>query len=879
MKKKSYIFLLAGFLFLLFMSAPGLSVIYYNRDDGTQLFLVGLAVQELGDVKLEGVAPEDRFTPGYYSQGRVALYLQGKIKGKYLLKLAFDSDKPTMETAKEFIEPEKYYPVYGDESQLSTEASSHGRLYVMLEREQSHLLYGRYAIGFNETAFANYDRTLRGSKAHYQKGGYQVTLFDVRTIQVAVKDEFPKERGVGGICDETGTKKLGSRGPYYLSQPPVVEDTEKIVIEVRDKDDPDEVLESTPQVKDEDYTINYSTGRIMFSRFIRSQTLKGNPVVIVVRYEAVPPGKASTYSIIGGKTKLSLKENISLEATYLKDARSAPAHTLTDARVSLGKKLNLLAEYAQSSKTQQDSAHKIELSYTPSPKFTLTTSYKQVRPSFVDFAETPTDVEQYGVRSEFRLGENFSFSPSVELARDNVTRDPDEATTETVTYAADIGYAHPKWPSITVGYQIEDTKKHGKEVYSPIDSTDQTISLDLDNAQGILPFVLELSLEDSIDHTQSSIDTSEVGAGLTIPLKIGKIAEVELKREYILKMETETSKNLSRTDRTSFSCGTSATEVISLGASYCFEDLFCFEYNERTQTQTAGLLAEAELGSRLFVASGYESEWVQGISPSRANTLSFALEFAPWEVLTLSGSYDLEWETADDESITTHVYDFSGEYAPTLTFSASLEGSVEKGEDEIGQSISLTLEGKPYSDITLAGSLSQESTQETKTLNLMTRSYEVILTSAYRPVNFDGFSALVKCEIKQDEDRTSEPVSTSTTILLAGEGIYDITKRFSILGKYARKGLSENKRTTADMVAIRPIYRLGKRFDIAGEYRILRHIEAKDWEGTFSTEIGYELMDRLKLVLGYNFQQYQDLRVRENQWRAEGPYVRFVLQV
>jgi len=879
-KKKSLVFPLLVFLLLFFISAPVLSVIYYNRDDGTQLFLVGLGVEEIGDVKLEGVAPEDRFTPGFYSKGRMAFYLQGKIKGEYLLKLAFDSDKPSLETAKGFIEPEEYYPVYGDESQLSTEVSSNGKLYVMLEREESYFLYGRYSTGFNESVFANYDRTLRGSKACYKREGYEITLFDVRTIQISVKDEFPKERTVGGRCDETGTKELGGRGPYYLSQPPVVEETERVVIEVCDKDDPDKVLESTPQVKDEDYTINYSTGRIMFSRFVPSWTSEGNPVVIVVKYEAIPSGKAPAYSIIGGKTKLNLKDNGSLEATYLKDAQSTPAHTLADlnTRLNLGKDVNLVAEYAHSSKTKQDSAHKIDLNYVPSPKFTLTTSYKQVRPNFTDFAETESDVEKYAIGSELWLSENLSFSPRIEKSRDNVTRDPNKVTTKTFTYAADIGYTPPKWPSITLGFQIEDRKKEGKEVFSSVDSTDQTMSFNLDNTQGTLPYTLELNLQDSLDHTNYSVDTSETETALTLPFKIGKIADAQLKQEYIFKKERETSNELSRTNRTTFSWETSTGEKVSLTGSYSFEDLFCYEYKERTQTQTASILAESQLTSKLFANSGYEFQWVQGVSPSRSNTLSFALEFLPWEVLTLNGGYEVQWETVDNEFTTTYVYDFSSEYAPTLSFSASLEGSIEKGEDEIGQTISLSLEGKPYSDITLSGSFSQESTQETKTLDLMTRSVETNLGLAYRPVNFDRFNAMLKCEVKRDEDKTLD-VPISTTLLLAGEGVYDITKRFSILGKYAQKRLSEEMTTTADMVVVHPIYRLGEKFDIAGEYRILRHIEAKDQEKTFSAEVGYELMDHLKLVLGYNFQQYEDLKVGENEWKAKGPYARFILQL
>ena len=140
MKSRIQLCLLAGILFLTFISVPASALTYLNEEDGTEIFLIALAVEELGYIELEGVEPEDRFSPGFYSEGRLALYLQGKIKGEYLLEIAFDSDKPILETAEDFIQPEEYYPVYGDESQLSTDASSQGRLYALLEHDQSYLL-------------------------------------------------------------------------------------------------------------------------------------------------------------------------------------------------------------------------------------------------------------------------------------------------------------------------------------------------------------------------------------------------------------------------------------------------------------------------------------------------------------------------------------------------------------------------------------------------------------------------------------------------------------------------------------------------------------------------------------------------------------------
>jgi hypothetical protein len=63
---------------------------------------------------------------------RAALYLKGKVKGEYLLTLAYDSDKDTAKPLFNTIDPNAFYPVYGDASTRGADAQSAHKLFVRL---------------------------------------------------------------------------------------------------------------------------------------------------------------------------------------------------------------------------------------------------------------------------------------------------------------------------------------------------------------------------------------------------------------------------------------------------------------------------------------------------------------------------------------------------------------------------------------------------------------------------------------------------------------------------------------------------------------------------------------------------------------------------
>ena len=131
-------------------------------------FFVGMSDAEMGynieSGNTEAVGDNDRFKKGFWVDGKLAYYLKAKIKGKYLITSSLDTQRDQKELFK-YIDPDKYYPVYGDSSSVSYEASdTQGMFYALVEWDRSSAMWGNYNVGFTDTEFAQFSRTLFGAK-------------------------------------------------------------------------------------------------------------------------------------------------------------------------------------------------------------------------------------------------------------------------------------------------------------------------------------------------------------------------------------------------------------------------------------------------------------------------------------------------------------------------------------------------------------------------------------------------------------------------------------------------------------------------------------------------------------------------------------------
>ena len=71
------------------------------------------------------------------------MFLKGKVRGDYLLTLGYDSDKDTQTRLFRDIQPDQFYPVYGDSAVRGFDAQSTSRLYVRIDKGRSWLLVRR----------------------------------------------------------------------------------------------------------------------------------------------------------------------------------------------------------------------------------------------------------------------------------------------------------------------------------------------------------------------------------------------------------------------------------------------------------------------------------------------------------------------------------------------------------------------------------------------------------------------------------------------------------------------------------------------------------------------------------------------------------------
>ena len=62
--------------------------------------------------------------------GRAAGYVKGRMQGKYLLSMRFDSQSDEDNRLFRDIQPDEFYPVYGDSSTKGFDAQSTGKLYI-----------------------------------------------------------------------------------------------------------------------------------------------------------------------------------------------------------------------------------------------------------------------------------------------------------------------------------------------------------------------------------------------------------------------------------------------------------------------------------------------------------------------------------------------------------------------------------------------------------------------------------------------------------------------------------------------------------------------------------------------------------------------------
>jgi len=262
------------------------------------------------------------------SDGRIAFYVKGKFKNKYTLTTSLDSrEEPLDELFSNFhkkdpssllrrLDSEDHYPTFGDDSILYEDAPTQGKFYAKIEDNKSHLLWGNFKVNIAENELAVINRGLYGAHLGFQsdaftQSGNRRTRLDLFAAEPGTVPAFEEFRGTGGSL-------------YYLRHGDITNGSEQLRIEVRDKDS-GFVLSSTVMLAGQDYELDALQGVVLLTKplnstatgndLVRSSSLSGHPVSLVVNYEYVPGFDDTDALAVGGRIEHWLNDGIQLGLT------------------------------------------------------------------------------------------------------------------------------------------------------------------------------------------------------------------------------------------------------------------------------------------------------------------------------------------------------------------------------------------------------------------------------------------------------------------------------------------------------------------------------------------------------------------------------------
>ena len=314
--------------------------------------LVGLAEGTIGHNTIKGnlqTTNDLGKESDFYTDGRIAFFAKGKIKGKYLLTVAYDSAKQKTETGAQLdgnIDPDAWYTVYGDHSNSSYQTASSNKLYLKLEKDQFYALFGDYRSNMTVTELSRYERTLNGIHTEYKGRNLRYNVSLSHTRQKHQRDEIPGD---------------GTSGEYFLSFAPIP-NSEVITLETRDRFHPEQIISQRLLAQNADYNIDYDRHSLFFKFPISGRDENLNPNFIVIDYETDSSDK-KTLTFAGRTAYLSDDGKIETGISLVHEDKNDTAGgdlIGADIRYKLDAQTTLKAEFAHTQTQTKGNAWLIE---------------------------------------------------------------------------------------------------------------------------------------------------------------------------------------------------------------------------------------------------------------------------------------------------------------------------------------------------------------------------------------------------------------------------------------------------------------------------------------------------------------------------------------
>jgi uncharacterized repeat protein (TIGR01451 family) len=768
---------------------------------------------------------------GYSSDGRVAFFAKGAIKGEYLLTAAYDSARDH-EVAKDrllgAVEPDRFYTLYGDATEQRFEAATSRKLFVKLERRQFAALFGDFETGLTLTELTRYSRTFTGLKSDYAGDRFGYSAFAAESAQGYVKDELQGD---------------GTSGLYRLSRRPIILNSDKIRLEVRDRFRSEVVVESRPLSPFVDYSLDYLNGTLFFKQPVPSRDANFNPVYIIAEYEVLNGGEAQLTA--GGRASVKLaNDSVEIGASYLNEGATAGATQLagTDLRWRIGGATELRAEVARSEsddplKAASAGAYLTEVTHV-SEKLDTRAYVREQEAGFGvgQQAGGEAGTRKVGVDGRYRLSERFTVegetyrqevldtSAQRELVSAQLRRDADD-------YSIGAGARHVADTGLSTG----DTESEQAFVNGSLDLFKDLITL-------------RASQDFALGGKNSSVDFPERSVvGL----------------DYHWRPSTTFFGEWEHANGALFDADTTRLGVRTTPW-------------ERAQLQTSINQRATEYGPRLFANTGLtqgwqlNEKWMFDFGVDQSKTIAAA--GAP-PVEPFNPNVPLASGTLDGDFLATFV---GALYRTELwTFTSRLENRHSDAEDR--RIVSGGFYREPINGH--AFSMTAHWFDSTFATGADASAGEVQLGWSYRPTT-SAWIILDRLDLKHDahSDTSSDIESARVINNLNANWQFDTRTQLGLqLGsRYVRSTFDgERYSGLSTLYGLDMRRELSLRFDVGLHGTMLSSLESGVSDQSVGVDLGVTVARNVWVSIGYNFAGFRDDDFEASRYTAQGPFIKF----
>ncbi|WP_201611726.1 DUF11 domain-containing protein [Psychrobacter submarinus] len=805
----------------------------------------------------------------YAASGRAAMFLKGKVRGDYLLTLAYDSDKKGERLFRD-IEPGEYYPVYGDSSAKGFDAQSTSKLYVRVDKGRSFAMYGDLKTQIDNDEgikLGQYNRTLTGLKAQFEDNNTRVTAFAAETSTSQRVNE---------------TRGLGISGPYPLAEDfdAVLENSETIEVITRDRNNPGLIVNRETLTRFADYEIDPISRSLFLKSPIASQDLAGNPIYLRVTVEVDEGG--DDYLVGGVAVKHQLTDKVAIGGSYVNSDDPLNKEQLASVNtvIKMNDKLKLVAEYAMNKADNpnfqpsnqinaeeldiQDAdgdALRVELDYDDKKNTRAKAYYNDTDEGFVTGASPQTAGRQ---ESGFEVAHLINDKKTALKLEGVRTKDhTTEASRQGVLASIEQRLSTNVVGEIGVRYYKQDATAASRNTQAAtdvVDVTDDTLFND---------DIINQSALSGVSDADKDIEGTTARARITS--RLPKLNNSLVFAEY--------EQDIDNSERNATSIG-GETPLGNLGRLYARHDLinslsgsYGLDDTEERQRTVIGLDANYMKDGKVY--SEYRMR--DAISAREAEAaIGLKNKWYVQEGLTLSTLFERVESLEGEENNTATAAGIGVEYLAQENYKAS--GRLEKRWGETSDTL-LGSAGIAYrytDEITLLAKdiYSQVDYDDgDRTINRFQ------LGAAYRDYDSNQLDMLAKLEYRLDDNNTGDDTYQKDAIIWSWNGNYHPTRPLTLSGRYAGKytkfsadGISSDN--TAHALYGRGLYDLTERWDIGLQAGTYWNEQADDMSYMLGAEVGYSPMTNLWLSLGYNFMGFEDDDIAYDDTTQQGAYFR-----